>query len=147
MLKFILPLFVLLCTLNNSLQAQSWSTDFEAAKAQASEEKKAILLVFQGSDWCVPCIKLHKEVWETPDFEQFSKAHLVPVKVDFPQRKKNALSTEQIAHNESLAENYNPQGVFPFVVITNASGKVLGETGYKNINVTAYLDHLNSFIQ
>lgn len=147
MRRLIFPLFALLFTFTSSIQAQSWSTNFDAAKTQASAEKKNILLVFQGSDWCVPCIKLHKEVWDTSDFEQFSKAHLVPVKVDFPRRKKNALSTEQKALNESLAEAYNPQGVFPFVVITDASGKVLGETGYKNIGVTAYLDHLNSLMQ
>ena len=147
MFRMTIPLFALFFTLTTPLHSQGWLTDFEAAKAQASTEKKAILLVFQGSDWCVPCIKLHKEVWDTSDFEKYSESHLVPVKVDFPRRKKNALSADQVARNESLAEAYNPQGVFPFVVITDASGKVLGETGYKNIGVAAYLDHLNSFIQ
>ncbi|HYK47976.1 MAG TPA: thioredoxin family protein, partial [Parafilimonas sp.] len=41
--------------------ATSWQTDFETAKTQARSENKLILLNFSGSDWCGPCIRLHKE--------------------------------------------------------------------------------------
>lgn len=33
---------------------KGWTTDFEAAKAQAKKEGKEILLDFTGSDWCPP---------------------------------------------------------------------------------------------
>lgn len=146
MLRIIIVL-VTIFLIAHSASAQDWLTDIDSAKSLATEEDKAVLLVFQGSDWCGPCIKLHKEVWETSAFARFSEEHLIPVKVDFPRRKKNALSPEQVAHNESLAETYNPNGIFPFVVLIDASGNLLGETGYKNIELDAYLDHLNSFIQ
>ena len=143
--RIIFSSILLLFVLSTSLTAQTWVTDFGSAKKQATEENKYVLMVFQGSDWCVPCIKLHREVWETPEFEAFAEEHLVTVQVDFPRRKKNELTPEQVAHNERLAENYNRSGVFPFVVITDPDGNVLGETGYKNLEITAYLDHLKTF--
>ena len=42
--------------------AQEWLTDFELAKKQASDKNQHIILVFQGSDWCAPCMKLDKEI-------------------------------------------------------------------------------------
>lgn len=147
MRRFIYPVIALLFLITNSLTAQTWHTDLATAQSQAEEEHKSVMLVFQGSDWCGPCIKLHKEVWESDAFEEFSKEHLIPVKVDFPKRKQNALLPEQVAHNEALAELYNPSGIFPLVVIVDVEGTVLGKTGYKNIGTTAYLNHLNSFLQ
>ena len=35
------------------------------AQKEAKEMNKRIILVFQGSDWCAPCIKLEKEILET----------------------------------------------------------------------------------
>jgi len=50
----------------------SWETDFEKAKQTASKEHKYILLNFSGSDWCGPCIRMHKEILETEGFQQFA---------------------------------------------------------------------------
>ena len=48
--------------------AQQWETDFDKAKALAAEKDLPIVLVFQGSDWCAPCIRLDREVWATEAF-------------------------------------------------------------------------------
>ena len=45
-----------------SLSAQNWETTWKDATQKASAENKKIVLVFSGSDWCIPCIKLEKEV-------------------------------------------------------------------------------------
>ena len=42
------------------------------------------------------------------------------LEADFPKRKKNALPAEQALINARLAETYNKNGVFPFVVILNS---------------------------
>jgi hypothetical protein len=31
---------------------EGWVTNFEAAKKQAADEKKSVLIDFTGSDWC-----------------------------------------------------------------------------------------------
>ena len=127
--------------------AQDWQTDFEQAKALAAKNNLSIILVFQGSDWCAPCMKLEKEIWSSDEFIALAKDRFVMLKADFPRRKKNALSAEQQEHNNKLAEKYNTGGYFPFVVVLNSDGKVLGETGYQKMSPKEYFDHLMSFIK
>jgi len=138
-------LTILALTLLSSAMAQNWLTDFPIAKEIAAKENKQIVMVFQGSDWCAPCIKLDREIWSTSTFIDYATANFVLVKVDFPKRKKNALSDAQTLANAQLAERYNTNGVFPFVLVLNAKGVVLGETGYKKISPENYIDALNAF--
>jgi thioredoxin-related protein len=128
-----------------SVQAQEWQTNFETAKTLAAQESHNIVLVFQGSDWCAPCIKLDKEVFSTAAFQEYAKDHFVMLKADFPRKKKNRLDDDQRKQNNELAEKYNQQGVFPFVVILDKEGKVLGQTGYQKMEPAAYVDLLTSF--
>ena len=127
--------------------AQQWQTDFEQAKKMASKEDKMIILVFQGSDWCAPCMKLEREIWSSEEFIDYADKHFIMVKVDFPRKKKNQLSKEEEAINSKLAEKINPQGYFPMVVLLNKDEEVLGETGYKKMSPNEYIEHLKSFIQ
>ena len=128
------------------VQAQDWYTDFNEASAAAKSKHLPIIMVFQGSDWCAPCIKLSREVWESSDFISYAPTHYIMMQVDFPRQKKNALSPEMQSQNDALAGKYNPNGYFPFVVILDENGKVLGETGYKKMTPEAYIAHLSSFI-
>ena len=144
-MKRIIAIIVLLVTFVSTVNAQEWQTDFKLAKEIASKEKKPIILVFQGSDWCAPCIKLDHQIWSTAVFKKYAKEHYVMLQADFPKRKKNALSDLQTAANAKLAEVYNKSGIFPFVVVLNANGKVLGETGYKKITPENYIEELNTF--
>lgn len=98
---------------------------WEDAKAQAKQENKLILLKFSGSDWCGPCIQLQKVILDDPAFAQFAQDKLVLFKADFPRQKKNRLSEEQQAVNDQLAETYNPEGEFPYMVLLDAEGKTL----------------------
>lgn len=128
-----------------TVSAQDWQTDFDEAKKLAAEKNRNIILVFQGSDWCAPCIKLEREIWSTVEFRDYAASHFVMLKVDFPRKKQNALDPEQQAHNEKLAEAFNRNGYFPFVVVLNKDGKVLGETSYKKISPQEYITLLTSF--
>lgn len=126
-------------------KAQNWLTDINLAKKTATEQKRNIVLVFQGSDWCAPCIKLDKQIWSTDEFKKYAKDHFVLLKADFPRRSKNKLPKEQQDKNNQLAEKYNKQGYFPLVVVLDHTGKVLGTTGYKNVSPSEYIKILNSF--
>ena len=68
---------------------QNWKSSFEEAKNQAIAENKNILLVFSGSDWCAPCIKLDKTVWQSAEFKKESESNWVIYKADFPKKKAN----------------------------------------------------------
>lgn len=145
-LNSLIPVMFLLL-ISCGLMAQDWQSDFEKSKELASENDKVIVLVFQGSDWCAPCMKLEQEIWGTEEFINYSKQHYVMLKADFPRKKKNQVEDEQLKKNKDLAEKYNSQGYFPFVVVLDKTGIVLGETGYKKMTPYQYINHLNSFIK
>jgi hypothetical protein len=69
------------------------------------------------------------------------------LQADFPRKKKNALPDEQQLKNNQLAEKYNKQGYFPFVVVLDKDGAILGEAGYEKTSPTAYIEKLESFIK
>ena len=103
----------------------SWLTDFQKAKEEAAQEHKYMLLSFSGSDWCVPCIHMHKAIFESEAFEDYAGKSLVLVNADFPRLKKNQLSREQTKQNEALADQYNSAGTFPLTLLLDANGKVV----------------------
>jgi thioredoxin-related protein len=105
----------------------SWETDFNKAQHTAQSEHKLILLNFSGSDWCGPCIRMHKDIFENKDFSQYADEHLVLVSADFPRLKKHELSKDQQKKNDQLADKYNKEGIFPLTVLLNSDGKVLKE--------------------
>jgi len=107
------------------LPGVTWQGDFNQAKVEAAKEHKLILVNFSGSDWCVPCIRLRKEILESAVFENYASDHLVLVRADFPRQKKNQPSKEQIKLNEALADQYNAGGKFPFTLLVDEKGKVL----------------------
>src|ERR1044072_5198548 len=108
-------LFLLILTGSN-LFFSEWQPEFETARKLARENGKYILLNFSGSDWCAPCIRLHKEVFNSAEFELLAKRSLVLYDADFPRKIKNQLPKELVQRNEALAEKYNPLGKFPYTV-------------------------------
>ncbi len=139
---FFLSLF--LVTIINAT-SQNWLTDLEEAKQEAAKKNQKIILVFQGSDWCAPCIKLDREIWSTDKFKSYANDNYVMLKADFPRKKKNALPEAQQKNNNQLAETYNKNGYFPFVVILDTTGKVLGEMGYFKTSPKNFISKINSF--
>lgn len=105
----------------------SWETDFNKAQQSAQSEHKFILVNFSGSDWCGPCIRMHKEIFDKSSFTEYAVGHLVLVNADFPRLKKHELSKEQQKKNDRLAEKYNKDGIFPMTVLLNSDGSVLKE--------------------
>tara|TARA_R110000765_G_scaffold199272_1_gene304882 strand:+ start:474 stop:917 length:444 start_codon:yes stop_codon:yes gene_type:complete len=146
MKKQLLFIIVTTFTFGGSVLAQDWQKDFNKAKEIASKADKPIILVFQGSDWCAPCIKLNREVWSTDTFKKYAADHYVMMQADFPRKSKNALSEAQTNSNASLAETYNKNGIFPFVVVMDSNGNVLGETSYKKTTSSEYIKILDGFV-
>ncbi len=142
MKKVLLTLILLFVA---SAYSQNWKSDFEDAKATAAKENKNIVLVFSGSDWCAPCIKLDKVVWQSEEFKKEAEKNWVTYKADFPKKKANQLAPELTEANKKLAEKYNKNGSFPLVVLLDKSGKVIGMTGFKNVSATDYIKVLHSF--
>ena len=142
MKKIIILLLLFLGTIGYS---QNWNSSFVEAQRKAVTEDKNILLIFSGSDWCAPCIKLDKTIWQSEEFNKESTENWILYKADFPKKKANLLSLELTAENKKIAERYNKEGNFPLVLLLDPSGKVLGITGYKNVTPQEYIQIIHSF--
>ncbi|WP_417602688.1 FAD:protein FMN transferase [Owenweeksia hongkongensis] len=89
----------------------------------ANNSFKPTLLIFSGSDWCIPCINFEKNVLSKEAFIVYGKENLEIVKADFPQHKKQ--DKELVSKNEELADKYNPNGVFPLALLLDENGKII----------------------
>ena len=103
----------------------TWLKNMEEAKGQAKKEQKYILLNFSGSDWCIPCMRLEKDVFDANVFADYAAGHLVLVNADFPRNNKNQLTKQQQKINDVLAEKYNPQGSLPFTLLLDSDGNTI----------------------
>ena len=141
-MRKLLLLFAL--SISNFVVSQEWQTNFEEAKKIATEQDKNVVIVFSGSDWCAPCIKLDKNIWQSEAFKKEAAAKWVLVKANFPRKKANELPKEQTEHNRKLAEKYNIEGSFPLVVVLDKNGKVLGKMGFKNVSPEEYIKMIHA---
>jgi len=124
-------------------QEAEWMTDFEAAKAQAKESGKPMLLDFTGSDWCIWCVRLKEEVFSRQPFVAFARDELVLVKLDFPRSKPQSEAVK--AQNEALLEEYGVRG-FPTIVLLSPEGELVDKTGYRSGGPEAYVTHLKDLL-
>lgn len=142
MKKIVITLILFVTTLGFS---QDWNYNFEEAKKIAAEQDKNIIIVFSGSDWCAPCIKLDKNIWQSDTFKKEAAKQWIIVRADFPRKKANELPKEQMDRNRKLADKFNPDGSFPLVVILDNNGKVLGKMGFKNVAPEEYIKMIHAF--
>lgn len=105
----------------------SWGEDYKQALVESKKSGKPILADFTGSDWCGWCIKLKKEVFDTPAFKEWAAKNVILLEVDFPNRKVQPPAVKQ--QNEALSKQFSIEG-FPTVLIIDGAGKKIGELGY-----------------
>ena len=106
-----------------------WLTDLDAAKKQAATEKKPILMFFTGSDWCGWCKKLHEDVLDKKEFQDFAKENVILLELDFPNSipQSDALKKQ----NKALGEKFKVSGYPTMVLVASDGEKELDRTvGY-----------------
>ncbi|HEV2840448.1 MAG TPA: thioredoxin family protein [Chthoniobacterales bacterium] len=125
--------------------AAEWQTDYEQALAAAKGAGKCVLIDFTGSDWCPPCIQMHKIVFSSAAFLSYAQKNLILVEVDYPRRK--TLPENVVRQNERLLRQYEIDGKgFPTVVLLGPDGKMLGELqgygGQEPAEIIAWVEKL-----
>ena len=98
----------------------TWLTDLAAAKKQAAEEKKPILMFFTGSDWCGWCIKLHEDVLDKKEFQDFAKENVILLELDFPNSKPQSDALKK--QNKELGDKFDVDG-YPTMVLVASDGE------------------------
>jgi len=113
-----------------------WGSDYKAAKKQAAEEGKDLLIEFTGSDWCPPCMALMKTITGVESFVEGASDDFVLLALDYP---KQTPQTEEVkAHNAALLERYQVRA-YPTVLLCDATGKVYAKTGFQKGTPATYL--------
>lgn len=106
-----------------ALAETEWMTDLPAAQERAAAEGKLVLVDFTGSDWCGWCVRLRKDVLDTPAFEEYAADKFVLDEVDVPQNPN--FDKELRARNEELCARYSIDG-FPTLMVLTPQGTVVG---------------------
>lgn len=147
LIKFTSTLCAALVALHGAAFAggEGWTSDFAAAKKQAAESKKDLLVDFTGSDWCGWCIKLVDEVFKHDAFKTGVKDTFVLVEIDFP-KDKSKLSKETQQQNKDLGKKYGVKG-YPTILLCDAAGRPYAKTGYQKGGPESYVEHLNQLRQ
>jgi len=122
-----------------SYPPKGWVTNISDAYKMAQADDKQILLNFTGSDWCVWCKKLSKEVFTTDEFQEFADKNLVLLFLDFPGSIE--LSEQQVYHNQLIAQLMGVQG-YPSIWLLDKDFNPIMVTGYREGGAGEYIRHL-----
>ncbi|MBC7642562.1 MAG: thioredoxin family protein [Flavobacterium sp.] len=121
-----------------SISAQEnlkWHTDMKEAIAISKSENKPLFLFFTGSDWCGWCIRLQKEVFNTPEFLAWSEK-VVMVDLDFPRAKAQPEAIK--AQNQQLQQVFQVRG-YPTVWFAKEGVTADGKTNLEQLGSTGYV--------
>ena len=122
-----------------------FTDDFDAALKKAAAENKTVFALFTGSDWCIWCKRLEGEVLSQKAFSDEVGKTFVPVFLDFPN-DKSLVKEATAKRNKELSEKYAIRG-FPTVLLLDAKGEVLAQTGYRKGGPEEYLAHVKGLVQ
>src|SRR5690606_16860692 len=84
----------------------------------ARSSSKKVLLFFATENACPRCASLESDVFQHPEFIDFASDRFVLLKPDFDK-----LDPAQKLH---IVEKYNRHGYFPYVVVLDGAGRLIG---------------------
>lgn len=129
------------CALCHAQVMQNPDKAFDLAR----QTGKKVMLVFSGSDWCIPCIQFNKTILSDSSFLRFAGDNLVLLEADFPQRKKIAAPLR--LQYDSLAAAFNPDGAFPHVVLLSPEKKLMTDVPIRPQSPDAFIIMLKQLLK
>ena len=131
--------FALVAISSLATAGEDWMTNVDDALAKGKEQKKPVLVEFTGSDWCPPCIMMHKKVFSKKEFTDKASEKFILVKIDIPKADK-----ELSKKNQKVLKKYKVQGV-PTVILFGDDGKEFDRfTASAYPEMSTFLEHLDT---
>ncbi|MCB1228616.1 MAG: thioredoxin family protein [Verrucomicrobiae bacterium] len=114
---------------------KAWHVDYQAARKEAIDQGKHLLLLFTGSDWIPLCRIFDRDILNQPDFVDAATEKYVLVRFDFP--KEQRLPAPVAAQNQMFMRAYRVSA-FPTVFLTDTDGRPYGINGYQAVTPANY---------
>lgn len=88
-------------------------SNFQAAVQKATIKHQLMLINFSGSDWCGPCMRMRKEIFENKTFSKMADSALVFFNADFPRNKKTSWIKTHSNKTKPLPTSTIPMAISP----------------------------------
>ena len=111
---------------NTKAKHGQWLKSYDEAVEFSKQTGKPILADFTGGNWCPPCIRLKKEVFDTPQFKAWATENVVLLELDYPRPNRQPEWMKQ--QNAMLLKRYKIDN-YPSVLFLNADGSMIGSQG------------------
>jgi len=122
--------------------AKGWLVDINKAYDISKKTGKPIMANFTGTDWCGWCIKLKREVFDTPAFKSWAAKNVVLIELDFPRRFQLPENIKQQNHN--LAKAFKVTG-YPTIWVFNLGKDEKGQFTIDALGKTGYVKGTDAF--
>lgn len=129
---------------NDKANQGKWLESYEEAVKLSEQTGKPILADFTGSNWCGYCVKLKKEVFDTPQFKAWAAGNVILLELDYPRPN---LQADWIKRQNNMLRDRYEIASYPTVMILNADGSVIGSQGYKKGGPNRWISVANNTIK
>lgn len=129
-MKLILTLVgVFLGHLTFSQELKVVTTEWKNATVRAKELDRNILIVLTATEWCRPCIKMKRNVFENEEFINYSNDNLIIYQVELPKGESAdtkgvhiIMNSEEYIEYDKLKTKYQAFRL-PSLVLTDPNGE------------------------
>lgn len=112
-----------------------WNDSYNATIEEAKADKKAVLIVFTGTDWIEICKIFYRDILAQEDFLKPVGEKFALLKIEY--NKENTAKKDKAIEKQLLKDAYRVNG-FPTVVITDTNGRPFALNGYQPVTAAEY---------
>jgi thioredoxin-related protein len=128
-----------------------WREDYVSALKEAKQTSRPVFILFTNTKTCPYCIEGDQKIFSRHYFNKFSKADVIPLKVDFAPLFGTGKRVTRADFDRIQAEAKVPKEIksesWPFVVLVSSDGKILHqETERGNTNPRKFVEKYQEII-
>lgn len=124
---------------------KGFTDDLDAALKRSSRSGRPVVAVFSGSDWCIWCRRLEREILSKDEFLRAATNKYELVFIDNPE-ERNVIPDRAMKRNSMLVEKYNVDG-FPTVLVFDSAGKTIASLGYEKNGPARFLENIENAVR